>query len=200
MTAFRLVTLFKDPATDPVKFRADIDAHLDQSFDPRRRPRHQHPDPLRAPLPGRSADLSDHHRGDAGGAGRWSRGRDRPGERATRLAARKGGGRFEPLVFGTAAARAYGAVAASVRRAGAKPAARAFDALIAATALANDLPLYTCNQRFRGIDGLTVARGRRALRCAGAGVGVVHAHLHRPPHRFPRLRWRRPVGRRPLSE
>jgi len=33
MTAFRLVTLFKDlPATDPVKFCADIDAHLDQSI------------------------------------------------------------------------------------------------------------------------------------------------------------------------
>jgi len=33
MTAARLVTLFKDlPATDPARFRADIDAGLDQSI------------------------------------------------------------------------------------------------------------------------------------------------------------------------
>lgn len=33
--------------------------------------------------------------------------------------------------------------------------ARAFDAVIAATALAHDLPLYSCNPRdFAGIDGL----------------------------------------------
>ncbi len=33
MTATRLVTLFKDlPATDPVRFRADTDAGLDQSI------------------------------------------------------------------------------------------------------------------------------------------------------------------------
>jgi len=65
---------------------------------------------------------------------------------------------YEPMVFDAAAARAYGAVAASMRRAGRKPAARAFDALIAATALANNLPLYTCNPSdFQGIDRLTVA-------------------------------------------
>lgn len=64
---------------------------------------------------------------------------------------------FEPLVFDAPAARAYGRVAASLRRAGRKPTARAFDALIAATAIANDLALYTCNPRdFEGIDGLTV--------------------------------------------
>jgi tRNA(fMet)-specific endonuclease VapC len=35
--------------------------------------------------------------------------------------------------------------------------ARAHDAMIAATALANDLPLYTCNPGdFAGIDGLDV--------------------------------------------
>lgn len=64
---------------------------------------------------------------------------------------------FEPLAFDAPAARAYGRVAASLRRAGRKPAARAFDALIAATAIANNLALYTCNPRdFEAIDGLTV--------------------------------------------
>src|SRR5215212_6854890 len=49
---------------------------------------------------------------------------------------------FDPLPFDAAAARAFGQVAASLRRAGRKPAARAFDAMIAATAIANDLPIY----------------------------------------------------------
>lgn len=81
-----------------------------------------------------------------------------PAEKATRLARlERAAAEFEPLVFGVAAARAYGAVADSMRRAGRTPAARAFDALIAATAIANDLPLYTCNPRdFQGIGGLTV--------------------------------------------
>jgi tRNA(fMet)-specific endonuclease VapC len=64
---------------------------------------------------------------------------------------------FHPLVFDAAAARAFGRVAASLRRAGRKPAARAYDAMIAATALANDLPIYTANpDDFRGIEGLEV--------------------------------------------
>ena len=64
---------------------------------------------------------------------------------------------FDPLPFDAAAARAFGQVAASLRRAGRKPAARAYDAMIAAIALANDLPLYTCNpDDFSGIDGLEV--------------------------------------------
>ncbi len=64
---------------------------------------------------------------------------------------------FEPLPFDAAAARAFGRVAASLRRAGRKPAARAYDALIAATALANGLPLYTVNPSdFLGIDDLEV--------------------------------------------
>jgi predicted nucleic acid-binding protein len=61
------------------------------------------------------------------------------------------------LPFDAAAARAVGQVAASLRRAGRKTAARAYDAMIAATALANDLPVYTCNaDDFDGIDGLAV--------------------------------------------
>ena len=52
---------------------------------------------------------------------------------------------FRPLPFDADAARAFGRVAASLRRAGRKSSARAYDAMIAATALANALPLYTCN-------------------------------------------------------
>lgn len=64
---------------------------------------------------------------------------------------------FDPLPFDAAAARAFGRVAASLRRAGRKTAARAYDAMIAATAVANDLPLYTCNpDDFAGIDDLHV--------------------------------------------
>ena len=64
---------------------------------------------------------------------------------------------FEPLPFDAAAARAFGRVAASLRRAGRKPAARAYDAMIAATAIAHRLPLYTCNPGdFAGIDDLHV--------------------------------------------
>ncbi len=64
---------------------------------------------------------------------------------------------FDPLPFDAAAARAFGQVAASLRRAGRKPAARAYDAMIAATALANGLPVHTCNPvDFDGIDGLRV--------------------------------------------
>lgn len=64
---------------------------------------------------------------------------------------------FVPLPFDASAARAFGGVAASLRSAGRKAAARAYDAMIAATALANDLPIYTCNPNdFNGIDGLEV--------------------------------------------
>lgn len=64
---------------------------------------------------------------------------------------------FQPLPFDAEAARAFGAVAASLRRAGRKTRARAYDAMIAATALANDLPVYTCNPNdFAGIDRLGV--------------------------------------------
>ncbi len=64
---------------------------------------------------------------------------------------------FEPLPFDAMAARSFGRVAASLRRAGRKPAARTYDAMIAATALAYGLPVYTCNPSdFAGIDDLTV--------------------------------------------
>ncbi|HEY7932532.1 MAG TPA: type II toxin-antitoxin system VapC family toxin [Solirubrobacteraceae bacterium] len=64
---------------------------------------------------------------------------------------------FRPLPFDAEAARAFGRVAASLRRAGRKSPARAYDAMIAATALASGLPLYTCNPAdFADIDGLDV--------------------------------------------
>jgi tRNA(fMet)-specific endonuclease VapC len=64
---------------------------------------------------------------------------------------------FDPLPFDADAARAFGRVAASLRRAGRKTTARAYDAMIAATAVANDLPIYTCNPAdFSGIDELDV--------------------------------------------
>lgn len=64
---------------------------------------------------------------------------------------------FVPLPFDASAARAFGGVAASLRRSGRKTAARAYDAMIAATAIASGLPLYTCNPGdFDGIDGLEV--------------------------------------------
>ncbi len=64
---------------------------------------------------------------------------------------------FDPLPFDAAAARAFGQIAASLRRAGRKPAARSYDAMIAAVAVAKDLPLYTCNPGdFAAIEQLHV--------------------------------------------
>jgi tRNA(fMet)-specific endonuclease VapC len=64
---------------------------------------------------------------------------------------------FVPLPFDTEAARAFGAVATSLRNAGRKPTARRFDSMIAAIAIANDLPLHTCNPAdFEGIERLRV--------------------------------------------
>lgn len=63
---------------------------------------------------------------------------------------------FDPLPFTTDAARAYGRVFAAVAAAGRKPrGARAVDLLIAATALAEGLPLYTRNaDDFRALDSI----------------------------------------------
>jgi len=64
---------------------------------------------------------------------------------------------FDPLPFDAEAARAFGRVAASLRRSGRKVSARAYYAMIAATAVANDLPVYTCNpDDFTGIPDLDV--------------------------------------------
>ena len=64
---------------------------------------------------------------------------------------------FDALPFDASAARAFGRVAASLRQSGRKTSARSYDAMIAATALARALPVYTCNPGdFTGIDGLEV--------------------------------------------
>jgi predicted nucleic acid-binding protein len=62
----------------------------------------------------------------------------------------------EVLPFTAASARAHGRVYAAVSSSGRKArGARAVDLLIAATALANGLPLYTRNPGdFRALDGL----------------------------------------------
>jgi len=80
------------------------------------------------------------------------------GERAARQAhVQQAEADFDPLPFDAAAARAFGRVAASLRAAGRKPAARAYDAMIAATALSQQLPVYTCNpEDFVKVDDLTV--------------------------------------------
>ena len=64
---------------------------------------------------------------------------------------------FEPLPFDAHCARAFAIVAAELRAKGKKSKTKAFDALIAATAIATDLPLYTNNvEDFAGISQLTV--------------------------------------------
>lgn len=63
---------------------------------------------------------------------------------------------FDPLPFDAEAARAYGRIYAAVVAAGRKArGARAVDLLIAATACAAELPLYTRNgEDLRAIEGL----------------------------------------------
>jgi len=62
---------------------------------------------------------------------------------------------FEVLPFDADCARAFGGVAAALRASGRKPAARAYDALIAASAIAHGVALYTCNpDDFRGVPRL----------------------------------------------
>jgi predicted nucleic acid-binding protein len=63
---------------------------------------------------------------------------------------------FQPVPIDTSVARAYGLIFAAVAATGRKPRGpRAFDLLIAATALAAGLPLYTCNpDDFEGLEEL----------------------------------------------
>lgn len=84
---------------------------------------------------------------------------DDEAERAARLAqVQRADADFgDPLPFGVEAARAFAHVAADIRRSGRTSTARAFDALIAATAKAAQLPLYTFNARdLDGVTGLEV--------------------------------------------
>jgi len=63
--------------------------------------------------------------------------------------------KLEPIPFDAAAVRSYGLVVAAVVSGGRKPRSRFADLLIAATAHANRLDLYTRNaDDFTGLDGL----------------------------------------------
>lgn len=79
---------------------------------------------------------------------------DERGRRQDRL--QRAEATFDPLPFDADAARAYGRIFAAVMGRGRKArGARAVDLLIAATALAAELPLYTRNpDDFRGIEQL----------------------------------------------
>lgn len=59
---------------------------------------------------------------------------------------------FDPIPFTAEAARAYGRVAGAVVSVGRKPRRRTADLMIAVTAIAEDLPLFTTNPD--GFDGL----------------------------------------------
>jgi predicted nucleic acid-binding protein len=63
---------------------------------------------------------------------------------------------IEALPFDLTCAQAYGRVSAAVERIGRKPrGSRVVDLLIAATALAHELPLYTLNSKdLRGLEHL----------------------------------------------
>ncbi|KOG86421.1 type II toxin-antitoxin system VapC family toxin [Streptomyces varsoviensis] len=62
---------------------------------------------------------------------------------------------FDPIPFGTEAARLYGRVCAAVVSAGRKPRRRVADLMIAAIAIAEELPLFTTNpDDYKGLDEL----------------------------------------------
>jgi predicted nucleic acid-binding protein len=64
---------------------------------------------------------------------------------------------FDPIPFDPDAARAYGRLTAAVIAAGRKPRRRAVDLMIAATAIAAELTLYTTNPGdFAGLDHLVM--------------------------------------------
>lgn len=64
---------------------------------------------------------------------------------------------FDALPFTSECARQFGLVRAALAQSGRKGAARSYDALIAASALAYNLPLYTSNTRdFADVPGLEV--------------------------------------------
>ncbi|WP_328608148.1 type II toxin-antitoxin system VapC family toxin [Amycolatopsis sp. NBC_00345] len=79
-----------------------------------------------------------------------------PEERARRVAVlQQAESEFDPLPFTTEAARVYGRVVAAVLAVGRTPRRRFADLMIASTAIAWGLPLYTTNpQDFAGLDSL----------------------------------------------
>jgi predicted nucleic acid-binding protein len=91
---------------------------------------------------------------------------DEHAERARRLdVLQRAEHEFDPIPFGVEAARAFGRVTAAVVAAGRKPRRRTADLMIAATAMAEGLPLFTTNPSdFDGLSGaLTVVPVTRPL-------------------------------------
>lgn len=81
---------------------------------------------------------------------------DEHAERARRLdILQRAESEFDPVPFDAEAARIFGRVAAAIIATGRKPRRRMADLMIAATAIAAGLPLYTSNPvDFAGLDGL----------------------------------------------
>ncbi|MFI6289539.1 type II toxin-antitoxin system VapC family toxin [Streptomyces sp. NPDC051018] len=81
---------------------------------------------------------------------------DEYAERAARLdILQRAENEFDPLPFDAEAARIYGRVCAAVIGAGRKPRRRVADLMIAAIAIAADLPLFTTNpDDFKGLESL----------------------------------------------
>ncbi len=81
---------------------------------------------------------------------------DEHAERARRLEVlQRAESGFDPVPFDTEAARIFGRVTAAVVAAGRKPRGRVADLMIAATAIAEGLPLFTTNpDDYTGLDTL----------------------------------------------
>jgi predicted nucleic acid-binding protein len=81
---------------------------------------------------------------------------DEHAERARRLEIlQRAESEFDPIPFDAEAARIYGRVAAAVIAGGRKPRGRIADLMIAATAIAEGLPLFTTNPAdYCGLDAL----------------------------------------------
>ncbi len=81
---------------------------------------------------------------------------DEHAERARRLdVLQRAENEFDPIPFDAEAARMYGRVCAAVVSVGRKPRRRVADLMIAAVAIAENLPLFTTNpDDFRGLDDL----------------------------------------------
>jgi predicted nucleic acid-binding protein len=81
---------------------------------------------------------------------------DESAERARRLEIlQRAESEFDPVPFDAEAARLFGRITAAVVAIGRKPRRRLADLMIAATAMAEDLPLFTTNpDDFAGLNGL----------------------------------------------
>ena len=104
---------------------------------------------------------------------------DEHAERARRLEIlQRAENKFDPVPFDAEAARLFGRVTAAVIAAGRTPRRRIADLMIAATAIAEGLPLYTTNpDDYAGLDSLPSHHG---------------CHTAASPARTPQLNHRQP--------